>query len=208
MWMPAHTSHMPGGGSINGVVDRLPQQVAERSGFLGHGSPATVFRLRTDHGEVVNCRLGGALRGTLDLGDRVLVSGYVWRGVVNVTRITDERGAEIARVGCFVLTAVCGDEEAAEVIVLRRFRDEWLLRRPLGWFAVAIYSRLGPHLARCVCDRGVFRAAARFAAVRPASWLACRLLEGGPGTPGRSQAPAESGERRDLESAAEPPASS
>jgi hypothetical protein len=179
MWMPAHTSHMPGGGSISGVVDRLPQQVSERGGFLGHGTPATVFRLRTDYGEVVNCRLAGALRGTLDLGDRILVSGYAWRGVVNVTRITDERGAEIARTGCFVVTAVCGNEEASEVIVLRRFRDEWLLCRPLGWIGVAIYSRLGPWLAHCIRDRSACCVIARVVAVRPAAWLARCLLGGG-----------------------------
>jgi len=168
---------MPGGGSIGGAVDRLPQQVSERGGFLGHNTPATVFRLRTDYGQVVNCRLAGALRGTLDLGDRILVSGYAWRGVINVTRITDEQGAEIARTGCFVLTAVCGDEEAPEVILLRRFRDEWLLRQPLGWIGIAIYGRLGPRLAHCICDRSVFRTAARFAVLRPATQLARWLLQ-------------------------------
>jgi hypothetical protein len=49
--------------------------------------------------------------------------------------------------GCFVATAVYGNENATEVCLLRRFRDEVLLRNCLGRFVINCYYWIGPYLA-------------------------------------------------------------
>ncbi|MCX7048264.1 MAG: hypothetical protein NTX50_22615, partial [Candidatus Sumerlaeota bacterium] len=51
---------------------------------------------------------------------------------------------------CFIATAACGDANADEVIVLRRFRDDVLLPRALGRCFVAVYCFLSPPLAALI----------------------------------------------------------
>jgi hypothetical protein len=49
--------------------------------------------------------------------------------------------------GCFIATAVYGDYEAPEVVTLRRWRDDELLRAPMGRAAVWVYYRVSPPVA-------------------------------------------------------------
>jgi hypothetical protein len=48
---------------------------------------------------------------------------------------------------CFVVTACCGDPNAAEVVALRHFRDRFLLKTQLGAVLVQTYYRISPPLA-------------------------------------------------------------
>lgn len=50
--------------------------------------------------------------------------------------------------GCFVATACYGDYDAAEVLVLRNYRDNVLLKTNLGRVAVDIYYLISPPIAR------------------------------------------------------------
>ena len=50
--------------------------------------------------------------------------------------------------GCFIATVCYGDYDAREVRILRRFRDETLLKSPGGCSAVETYYRLSPPFAR------------------------------------------------------------
>lgn len=50
--------------------------------------------------------------------------------------------------GCFVATACYGDYDAAEVLVLRNYRDNVLLKTNLGRIAVDIYYFISPPIAR------------------------------------------------------------
>jgi len=52
--------------------------------------------------------------------------------------------------GCFVATAVFGNEGCDEVVTLRRFRDERLLSSNVGRGFVRVYYSVGPQLARYV----------------------------------------------------------
>jgi tetratricopeptide (TPR) repeat protein len=51
---------------------------------------------------------------------------------------------------CFVVTATMGDFEHPDVVLLRKFRDEWILSQPWGHFFVTSYYRIGPRLAAVI----------------------------------------------------------
>lgn len=80
---------------------------------------------------------------------------------------TDENIRTIANVatpskaGCYVATAVYGSYNCPEVWVLRRFRDQYLRRTPLGRALVATYYFLSPPLVRRFGNRPWFGTAAR-----------------------------------------------
>jgi hypothetical protein len=68
-----------------------------------------------------------------------------------------------AKSGCFVATAAFGDVNSHQVVTLRSFRDEVLLRSRIGRLAVRIYYLVSPtiatHIERSPSRRAVTRAA-------------------------------------------------
>lgn len=52
--------------------------------------------------------------------------------------------------GCFIATACYGDYDAPEVLILRRYRDEYLLTNWLGSLFVRFYYAVSPSIARCL----------------------------------------------------------
>lgn len=52
--------------------------------------------------------------------------------------------------GCFVATATYGDEDAAEVMFLRAFRDEVLKTSSMGRLSTSTYYAVSPYLARTI----------------------------------------------------------
>lgn len=57
--------------------------------------------------------------------------------------------------GCFIATACYGNSDCTEVMVLRRFRDEFLLKSKVGGYFVNAYYRLSPPLAKRL-EQGAF----------------------------------------------------
>ena len=51
---------------------------------------------------------------------------------------------------CFVATAAYGDAAHPDVVFLRAFRDQWLVKRVWGRAFIAFYWRVGPKMAGCV----------------------------------------------------------
>lgn len=63
--------------------------------------------------------------------------------------------------GCFIATAAYGNAMAEEVMALRQFRDDYLLKSPVGREFVRLYYRYSPGVADYIRDRDSMRAAVR-----------------------------------------------
>jgi hypothetical protein len=80
---------------------------------------------------------------------------------VTTTVITTSKAKFVTLNGCFIATAAWGTPLAAELGVLRRFRDTRLTTNPLGRLAVAAYYSLSPPLAAAISTDERLRAGAR-----------------------------------------------
>jgi len=88
-----------------------------------------------------------------------------------VVEVTDDIGLsrslpfsiEIAPAGgCFIATAAYGTPMAAEVEVLRRFRDEYLLTNAVGQAFVDFYYSTSPPIAKFLADHAALKPMVRF----------------------------------------------
>lgn len=70
--------------------------------------------------------------------------------------------------GCFVATACYGSPDCTEVLLLRQFRDEHLLRTSFGKWFVRFYCKSSPPLARLLWHHPTLRKIARAFVVAPA----------------------------------------
>jgi hypothetical protein len=88
----------------------------------------------------------------------------------------DPRDVESASAGgCFVATAAYGSWRHPDVLDLRRFRDEVLVRHGAGRALIRAYRAVGPELARHVTPDGASGRAAR-AVIAPLARLARKRL--------------------------------
>jgi hypothetical protein len=58
---------------------------------------------------------------------------------------------------CFIATAVYYSYDSPEVIVLRKFRDDVLLKSKIGQMLVLLYYKISPYYARRIKKTGLFR---------------------------------------------------
>ncbi|MCY1273486.1 hypothetical protein D9M68_101350 [compost metagenome] len=77
---------------------------------------------------------------------------------------------------CFVITATMGDADHPTVLLMRRFRDECLLKNNLGKSLVNVYYRHGPTVAKFIACSIWRRRVSFLLVVVPASWIARHLL--------------------------------
>ena len=77
---------------------------------------------------------------------------------------------------CFVITATMGDFNHPNVTLLRRFRDEWILKRASGKRFVAWYYRNGPKIADVIRESKVLRILSYLLIVLPAAQIAKALI--------------------------------
>lgn len=75
---------------------------------------------------------------------------------------------------CFVVTATLGDFNHPDVVLLRGFRDTWILKRPWGSRFVNLYYRVGPKIAALIETSSLLKAVSRRFVVKPAVWFATR----------------------------------
>ncbi|MFP3898439.1 MAG: CFI-box-CTERM domain-containing protein [Dehalococcoidia bacterium] len=69
--------------------------------------------------------------------------------------------------GCFIATAAYGTESAAEIGVLKEFRNAVLLTNRVASRLVSLYYRAGPPVAALISRCGVLRAAVRVGLIAP-----------------------------------------
>lgn len=78
---------------------------------------------------------------------------------------------------CFVVTATMGDVSHPTVLLMREFRDQWLLCRKWGNIFVRHYYEYGPNAARLISRSRRLRFLSYACIVVPAAWIAKRLLQ-------------------------------
>ncbi|MBI4835381.1 MAG: hypothetical protein HY811_11280 [Planctomycetes bacterium] len=62
---------------------------------------------------------------------------------------------------CFIATAAFGTPMAKEVVVLRRFRDKYLLTNPAGKYLVDAYYKISPPIAKVISKNSTLRSITR-----------------------------------------------
>lgn len=73
---------------------------------------------------------------------------------------------------CFVVTATMGDFDHPDVLLLRRFRDEWIRGLRGGNALISGYYRVGPWFADFIERSRILRTLSYRLIVRPAVWFA------------------------------------
>jgi len=77
---------------------------------------------------------------------------------------------------CFIVTATMGDFNHPDVTLLRKFRDEWILKRASGKTFVAWYYRNGPGIANVIRGSKMLRMLSYALIVLPAARIAKILI--------------------------------
>jgi hypothetical protein len=86
---------------------------------------------------------------------------------------------------CFVATAACGDPFAPEVIALSAFRDDVLLRNPIGRLFVRLYYAVSPPVAAAIAGSTFLRRLAMWTLVKPFAHTVATLRDVGLRSRGR-----------------------
>ena len=81
--------------------------------------------------------------------------------------VAGKKEKEIEKSGCFIATACYGDYDAPEVLALRRYRDDTLVRTFLGRLFVKTYYAFSPPVAGYISTRPRLRAFVRKCLIAP-----------------------------------------
>jgi tetratricopeptide (TPR) repeat protein len=119
---------------------RLKPDFAEAYGTLG-----SVYDDLGRYEEAVEA-LRQAIRLKPDYAEAEILLNKLERKISSSKETSSERSSS----GCFIATAVYGDENAVELKILRDFRDTVLLRNSLGRLFVSLYYFISPSIANII----------------------------------------------------------
>ena len=77
---------------------------------------------------------------------------------------------------CFIATAAHGSKDHGDVVMLRRFRDRYLMTSGAGRSFVELYYEISPPIADFIRDSDTLRAGVRYA-LTPLVWLAREAMD-------------------------------
>jgi len=69
----------------------------------------------------------------------------------------DNSKSASSKSGCFIATATYGSSLSSEVVILQKFRDDFLLQSCLGIFFIKNYYKYSPPLANIISKHNLFR---------------------------------------------------
>lgn len=78
---------------------------------------------------------------------------------------------------CFIATSIYGSLESEQVLILRQFRDSWLLPKYAGKKFVEFYYRCSPPIARMLDKSKFLKTIARIVILDPLVALICKITE-------------------------------
>lgn len=84
---------------------------------------------------------------------------------------------EKASSGCFIASAAMGSFNHPVVVLLREFRDTWLLQRYMGRIFIRYYYIFGPYLAKFIERSILLKRLSYFFTIKPLVWFARVLLK-------------------------------
>ena len=84
-------------------------------------------------------------------------------------------GKEGGGTGCFIATAAFGTPMAEEVVLLKKFRDEVLMKTTMGRDLVGLYYKTSPPIAEFIRNRPGLKAMVR-EALKPLVWFSKTVL--------------------------------
>jgi hypothetical protein len=121
--------------------------VALEAGLGSKPAPETLLallELRVLQLEIKKARYLAELLVQIDAEGALGAKGQEWLDRFDSDKSLKDKGK------CFIATAACGANDAPDVLALRRFRDDVLVRSKVGRRVIDIYYRLSPPLARTI----------------------------------------------------------
>jgi hypothetical protein len=114
-------------------------------------------------GEMLTADMGGLVMSTHYFVAVRATDECAGAGPIRVAEVTTTERIFATVTPCFVATAAYGSPLAAEIGVLRRFRDRYLLTHAVGRELVAAYYAVGPKLAEVIASNESLRSWTRWA---------------------------------------------
>lgn len=114
----------------------------------GENTPLS-FAVAKNHPDVVQCLLSNGA----GFANNIQKDTWVHEAQMNSCRSLVpqlKKAPVLDKSGCFAATACFGDYNAPEVVVLRRFRDERMLKSEGGRWMVRTYYQISPPIARLI----------------------------------------------------------